>query len=65
MAGRRAEPRRKLNRVLDESWWNEPADLSRFDGMTERETLQALYAEWQVLKAKILADIVADDSVNH
>lgn len=64
MAGRRAEPRRKLNRVLDESWWNGPADLSRFDGMTEHETLQALYAEWQVLKAKILADIVADDSVN-
>lgn len=62
VAGKRAEPRRNPNRVLDESWWNEPADLSRFDGMTERETLQALYAEWQVLKAKILADIEADEA---
>jgi hypothetical protein len=45
VAGKRAEPRRNGNRIPDEAWWNEPADLSRFDGMTERETLQTLYAE--------------------
>jgi len=47
---------------MDEAWWNEPADLSRFDGMTERETLHALHAELRVLSAQILADLDAENT---
>ena len=53
--GKRSEPY-----YLSEAWWNEPADLSRFEGKTEKETLELLYAEWQVLKAKMKADGVLD-----
>jgi len=65
VAGKRATPRRSRPYWLDEAWWNEPADLSRFDAMTERETLQVLYAEWQVLKAKILTEIAVDQEPNN
>lgn len=45
---------------LSEAWWNEPADLSRFEGKTKKETLELLCAELEVLKAKIKADGVLD-----
>ncbi len=41
---------------LSEAWWNEPADLSRFEGKSEREALEMFYDEWQVIKAKMKAD---------
>lgn len=56
MAGRRAEPRRSRPEFLDESWWNEPQDLSRFEGKTEREVATMLLAEFREIRAKIEAD---------
>jgi hypothetical protein len=49
-AGKRVEPRRSRPEWLDESWWNEPQDLSRFEGKTKREKLEMLYAEFQDLR---------------
>lgn len=45
---------------LSEAWWNEPADLSRFEGKTERESLEMFKSEWQVLKAQMKADGILD-----
>jgi hypothetical protein len=64
-AGKRVEPRRSRPEWLDESWWNEPQDLSRFDGMTERQTIEALCAELRIITAKILADIEADEAASN
>lgn len=33
----------------DEAWWNEPADLSRFDGLTKLQGYALLIAEWNEL----------------
>jgi hypothetical protein len=55
-AGKRVEPRRSRPKWLDESWWNEPQDLSRFEGTSERETIEALIAELHAITATILAD---------
>ena len=64
VAGKRAEPRRNAAWIPDEAWWNEPADLSRFDGMSKQQTIEALSAELRVITAKILADIEADELAN-
>jgi hypothetical protein len=48
--GKRVEPRRSRPAWLDEAWWHEPQDLSRFEGKTKREKLEMLYAEFQDLR---------------
>lgn len=59
VAGKRAEPRRSRPEFLDESWWNEPQDLSRFEGKSEREVATMLLAELREIRAKIEADEAA------
>jgi hypothetical protein len=49
-AGKRVEPRCSRPELLDESWWNEPQDLSRFDGKTDAERAQMLLDEFQELR---------------
>lgn len=55
-AGRRVEPRRSRPQVLDEAWWNEPQDLSKYAGMTEAEMAAAFLVEFRKLRARIEAD---------
>lgn len=37
----------------NESWWNEPQDLSRFDGMTQREIATVLLHEFRELRKSL------------
>jgi hypothetical protein len=55
-AGRRVEPRRSRPRFLDEAWWREPQDLSRFAGKSQAEKAAMLLAEFRELRARIEAD---------
>jgi hypothetical protein len=43
-------PRRTRNVWQDESWWNEPQDLSRFEGKTQQEIAGMLLDEFQELR---------------
>jgi len=64
VAGKRAAPRRSRPEWLDEAWWNEPQDLSRFEGKTEPEIATMLLAEFRELRAtldNIKAEIAADE----
>ncbi|NBR37536.1 MAG: hypothetical protein EBT80_09355 [Chitinophagales bacterium] len=44
---------------LSEEWWNEPQDLSRFEGKSKQEVAQLLLEEFQDLR-RILREIEAD-----
>jgi hypothetical protein len=37
----------------DDAWWDEPVDISRWDGMTEKEKHQAMYKEWTALYSQL------------
>ena len=56
VAGKRAEPRRSRPVWMDESWWREPVDLSRFEGKTQPEIARMLLAELQELRARLDAE---------
>jgi hypothetical protein len=45
--------RRTRNCWQDESWWNEPQDLSRFEGMTQQQIAAALLVEFRELRARL------------
>jgi len=62
VAGKRATPRRSRPYWLDEAWWNEPQDLSRFEGKSEREVLEILGRELRATLDKIKAEIAADET---
>ena len=40
----------------DERWWNEPQDLSRFDGMTQQQIASSLLAEFRELRKSLSFD---------
>ena len=41
---------RRVAEILDERWWNDPQDLSRFNGMTQTEIAQSLLTEFRELR---------------
>jgi hypothetical protein len=55
-AGRRVEPRRSRPPYLDEAWWREPQDLSRFAGKSQAEIATMFLAELRELRARIEPD---------
>jgi len=59
-AVRRPNPRayqsKKKHYWQDESWWNQPQDLSRFNGMTKPQIASALLAEFRELRKSISLD---------
>ena len=67
-----AQPRRRTRRpgerrngeppYLSEAWWNEPQDLSRFEGKSEQEVLEILGSELRATIAKIRAEIEQEEA---
>jgi hypothetical protein len=57
---RRSNPRASQSRVKryweSEAWWNEPQDLSRFDGLTKSEIAVALLGEFRELRKTLSSD---------
>ncbi|NDC91284.1 MAG: hypothetical protein EB089_05440 [Acidimicrobiia bacterium] len=41
---------RRVAEILDERWWTDPQDLSRFNGMTQTEIAQSLLVEFRELR---------------
>jgi len=60
VAQRRPNPRayqsRKKRYWEDEAWWNEPQDLSRFDGLTQSEIAGRLLVEFRDLRKSWVFD---------
>jgi len=60
VAQRRPNPRayqsRKKRYWEDEAWWNEPQDLSRFDGLTQSEIAGRLLVEFRDLRKSWVLD---------
>ena len=46
---------RSLTYLLDERWWNEPIDLSQYDGMTQAKFHRDIQREWAELRARMAA----------
>ncbi|NDF99223.1 MAG: hypothetical protein EB101_09925 [Chitinophagia bacterium] len=44
---------------LSEEWWNEPQDLSRFEGLSDTEKARVLLEEFQELRRTLR--LIADD----
>jgi hypothetical protein len=44
---------RKVAEILDEAWWTEPQDLSRFDGLTQTEIAGELLVEFRALRESL------------
>ena len=42
--------------VSSEAWWNEPQDLSRFEGMTKTEIAASLFEEYEELRKTLSFD---------
>jgi len=54
---RRPTPRRQsLNYLLSEVWWNQPIDMSQYDGMTQEEIHRDMQREWAELRARMVAE---------
>ena len=57
---RRPNPRATQSRAKryweSEAWWNEPQDLSRFDGLTESQIAVALLGEFRELRKTLSSD---------
>jgi len=47
---------RSLTYLLDERWWNQPIDLSQYDGMTQAEIHRDMQREWAELRARMTAE---------
>ena len=41
--------------IFSEAWWNEPQDLSRFEGLTEQQVIDKLALEWRKLRETVSA----------
>ena len=41
---------------MNPKWWDEPADITRFQGLSEREVLQKIAEEWQELRKTLFAN---------
>jgi hypothetical protein len=39
--------------ILDERWWTDPQDLSRFNGMTQTQIAQSLLVEFRELRKSL------------
>jgi hypothetical protein len=52
----RDEPCRSRPEWLDEAWWNELRDLSRFAGKSDQEVGQMLSDELRALRPSLFAD---------
>jgi hypothetical protein len=44
---------RRVAEILDERWWTDPQDLSRFNGMTQTEIAQSLLVEFRELRKSL------------
>lgn len=42
--------------AMDPKWWEQPADISRFEGLSEREVLQKIAEEWQEVRKALFAN---------
>jgi hypothetical protein len=51
-----SRPRKAQHYWQNESWWNEPQDLSRFDGMTRQQVAVALRGEFAELRKSLSFD---------
>lgn len=49
----RSTPRQPRTAWLDEAWWNEPVDLSRWEGLEGKELYSAMLTEWQELMSQL------------
>jgi hypothetical protein len=49
----RSTPRQPRSAWLDEAWWNEPVDLSRWEGLTGKALYSAMLTEWQELVSQL------------
>jgi hypothetical protein len=47
------QPRAIRGNSYDDAWWDQPVDISRWDGMTEKEKHQAMYKEWTALYSQL------------
>jgi putative DNA primase/helicase len=47
------QPRAIRSNSYDDAWWDEPVDISQWDGMTEKEKHQAMYKEWTALYSQL------------
>jgi putative DNA primase/helicase len=52
---RQPRARRHESVLLSEAWWNEPADLSRWDGLKGRDLHDAMRAEFRALRQQLEA----------
>jgi putative DNA primase/helicase len=52
---RQPRERRHESVLLSEAWWNEPADLSRWDGLKGRDLHDAMRAEFRALRQQLEA----------
>ena len=49
----RSIPRQPRSAWLDEAWWNEPVDLSRWEGLEGKALYSAMLDEWQELVSQL------------
>jgi hypothetical protein len=49
----RSTPRQPRAAWLDEAWWNEPVDISRWEGLTGKALYSAMLTEWQELVSQL------------
>ena len=42
--------------VTDPKWWDQPVDLSQYDGMTQQEIHRDMQREWADLRKRMLAN---------
>ncbi len=47
------QPRAIRSNSYDDAWWDQPVDISQWDGMTEKEKHQAMYKEWTALYSQL------------
>jgi len=62
-AARRSAPRRRTSQPFwaDDAWWDEPQDLSRFDGMNQQQVAAQLLIEFRELR-KMLRQFADDET---